>query len=958
MCLYFHRPSVLVLTRKSRAIAKCKRRRPYDNKNAANEIVDHEKRAANDDGIDISNGTTTSAPTSSTHAPIDADGTTCEMSVENNENNVNDAIDEATEAAARTKPDEKDKVNNESNEKLSDEQINVKSEENKGDASETVGVKCEASDTVDSISSRGGDETKGSSVDDSAKLTENGDVKVKAEPMIVDECPGDEPANPLKADTRPDDQLPLKSKTLALLKRPKLASIIQKLIIRVQDQPLNAVTTKTGPGASLSATGNYISPSSAMISRNNDLYYHQQHVSPRKRILREFEKVSLEDSTGNHTKRSRSKNTALNGVGHAGGVSTVNASSTAMLPTNTMSGSRNLANGNHSTPSTNTSGHQSEAISKSPMTSTSNAPSTTATPPASRPFSSYSITSLLGHSVNHNNSSSSSSSNSSNNGKIDAHSITTARDGDVANDYLTRRISPRSPPTPVSPAHQSSLSSSRLSSSNGKKKSPTNGSLAAATTSSSSSIAAVQSSPYQHQHSQHHQPHHRSPMNSPVNYGRAVTRSPNLSPSPEQAFRHQRSQFNSVFTSISSPTSGFHPYMPPTSRASPSTSGALSPPMTNELHRYRNSYKTIGSPGSSIGAAHSYSSTSGSPSSYSARYSPSTYSQLSPPPASTTSQQNKSTGSPYNVSSFLQNASAMNSRHREVSPPRSSSASSAMTGTSTRTIPKKTASIRQQYDSPNSDKCNYAASRSSSANDNSPPSTRSEPSPHSTRRTLMDVVSAEQSPKSGSHHRSASPSDALRRQFEKEYHSRAAELDRPPPLIPSVHSDGMPPPSPHHPYYGLYPAQSAGAAAAAAATVSQSMAAVAAAAYLPAYYHQMAYAAAYRNSMSWMHHPYPVPPPPLSPTSRSLLPLAADTPQLSHSNVYNHSSAYKSIRRPLAVPFIFDSGGSAGNATAAIDPAQASVWASNTSPHALHHMNDAPIPLLKEDASAGMHRTN
>lgn len=976
MCLYFHRPSALVLSRKSRAIAKRKCRRPYDS-TATDEKINHERRASADP-IAANGGCTSSSTTSTTSTATTTTETATTTTTMSNDEEMaesdeeksrttdqgdgGDSGDEVAEIAATTattivaplsaelKTSDFNEVNNDSNTTTrSDEEIKIN---NGTDAVDTN----ESSDTVDSIDNSSTETSKKCLVDESSvKLPENGNIKNEAEPMVVDD--DDAPLLPVNAaetvvtdrsmpndsnvslpsEPQPNERLATRSKTVALVKRPELTSIIQKLINRVQNQPLNVVTTKSGPGASAS-----------MLSRNNDLYYHQQHVSPRKRILREFEKVSLEDSANNHhTKRSRSKCNVLNGVGghHATGATIANASSTSVPPVHGACRTA-LINGNHSI----TPPSSDAVITKS--TKLSSASSTAATPPSSRPFSSYSITSLLGHSVNNNNSISSNSSNSSNSGKIDVQSTVAAaaaaRDSEAI-DYFTRRISSRSPPTPVSPAHQSSLSSSRLNSSNAKKKPSTNG--------NSGGVAATVAT-------QAHQqpplpPSHRSPMNSPVNYGRSVTRSPNLSPSPEQVFRqHRSSQYNATLSSISSPTSGFHPYMPPTSRVSPSASGALSPPMPNDLHRYRNSYKTIGSPGSSIGAAHSYSSTSGSPSSYSARYSPSAYSQLSPPPASSASQQSKSAGSPYNISSFLQNAAsiAANSRHREVSPPRSSSVSGL--STSTRTIPKKTASIRQQYDSPNSDKYSYAPSRSSSANDNSPPSTRSEPSPHASRRTLMDTVSAEQSPKSGGQYRSASPSETLRRQFEKEY-SRAAELDRPPPpLIPSVHADGMPPPSPHHPYYGLYPTQSVGAAAAAAA---------AAAAYLPAYYHQMAFsaAAAYRNSMSWMHHPYPMPgPPQLSPTSRGMMPLAPDTPQLTqmaNPSVYNQSNAYKNVRRPLAVPSFYDGvGGVGGNnssagSPAAVDAAQVAAWAAaNPSAHALHHVNDAqPIPLLKEDSSAG-----
>lgn len=835
MCLYFYRPSAIVLSQKSRTVAKRKSRRPYDNRNAVNEMIDHVKRT---------NGTKLNDAALS----VDSDNNTKCMKTIKKELN-----EQATNEQDNNESNNKNIEDSKENSQV--DNVNIKDE-----------VKIENdSDMVDSINNRSCE-----------KIEENGK---DSEPMIVDEC-----KLPTKKCPEPpiNDKLILRSKTVALLKRTDLSSILQKLINRVQGQPHSAVSTKTGPGAGLLATGNYISPNSSTLSRNTDLYYHQQHVSPRKRILREFEKVSLEDSTPNSTKRSRSKSgNTLNGIGQHSTtttaltptthtscgttqnipVSATNLSSpqSALPFTSTSLSNNRVSNGNHTIIGSN------ETVSKSTTSTTPSGVSSAA--PTSRPFSSYSITSLLGHSVNNNSSSNKSDSS-------------LARDGAI-NEYTSRRASPRSP-TPVSPAHQSS--SSRLNSSNAKKKSPSNGN-----TIISSAASSLSNSPY-HQH-HHYNQTHRSPMNSPVSYGRTSTRSPNLSPSPEQILRQQR-QYSNPLSSISSPTSGFHPYMPPTTRASPSTSGALSPPMPNDLQRYRNSYKTTGSPSSSIGAPHSYSSTSGSPSSYSARYSPSAYSQLSPPPPSSTSasqstaQHIKSTGSPYNVSNFLQSVSSnpSNTKNRDVSPPRSSSAS--VTGT--RTIPKKTASIRQQYGSPNSDKYSYPHSRSSSVNDNSPPSTRSEPSPHSLRKSLMDTIDpmskssamnqllsrAEGTNRSSG---SVSPIDiSVGDPFHHQGHYRPfakgslghqilqknADLDRPPPLIPSVHSDGMPPPSPHHPYYSLYPPHSVGAA-------SQSMAAAAAAAaYLsPAYYHSMTYGNPYRHPL-WMH---PYPPAPLSPPSRGSL---------------------------------------------------------------------------------------
>lgn len=863
MSLYFYRPSSLVLSQKSRAVTKLKRRRPYDNKISADERVNHVKRPngkSNNNSLFASNDETACVKIEQCDEPIKSEQSIIKKTNVENEQTINENVDA-------------EKVDN-----------NIKLEVKR----ETDG------DTVDSI------DNSISGAEESKSLGKNGNGN-EPEPMIVDECPLPSKSSPKS----PKYMVVMRSRSITILKRPDLKSILQKLMDRAEEQPLNMVSTKTGPGAGLSGTGNYISPNSTALSRNNDLYYQQQHVSPRKRILREFEKVSLEDSTANSTKRSRSKGNSLNGIGQhlthiPSGTATnipVSSINTGSNPTSSALSFGNapsnssIANGNHSSAPATTTGTGDPAKSI-----TNTAATAAAATPTSRPFSSYSITSLLGHSVNNNSGS-----------KADCN---TARDS--ASEYATRRSSPKSP-TPISPAHQSSLSSSRFNSSNAKKKSPPNGNTVASSTSNG---------PYHH----HHHQTHRSPMNSPVSYGRTATHSPNLSPSPEQIMRQQRQQYGNPLSSISSPTSGFHPYMPPTTRASPSTSGALSPPMATDLQRYRNSYKTTGSPSSSIGAGHSYSSTSGSPSSYSARYSPSTYSQLSPPPATSThstAHYSKPTGSPYSISSFLQgsNSSAGNSKNREVSPPRSTSSSTP----GTRTIPKKTASIRQQYGSPNSDKYNYPQSRGSSTTDNSPPSSRSDLSPHAPRKTLLDSTD----PSSKSMQRSTSPTEALRRQYEKEYHSRFSgnDLDRPPPLIPSMHTDGMPPPSS---YYNLYPPQSI------PGSVSQSMAAAAAAAYLTPYYHSMGYGAAYRNPL-WMHHPYPAPP--LSPTSRAgLVPYgpALLAPPSTGLGVPHPTQMQPAASQAMAAELL---------------QSQAATWGV---PSSHHHINDVqPLPLVKEEPSSG-----
>lgn len=433
------------------------------------------------------------------------------------------------------------------------------------------------------------------------------------------------------------------------IKRPKLNDILQKLIDKLAEQPQSVVGMQTGPGASALLSGGN------GTSRSSDLGYYQQHVSPRKRILREFEKVSLEDAanTSTSTKRSRSK----------GGINS-NASPDASR----------TANGNR---------HANTISDGSPKTTQSatlySIGQSNVTPATSRPISSYSITSLLGH-----NSSGSSSTSTNSAVKLDNG----------------QRMSPKSPQQP---------STARMP----KKKSPINGS-----TSVGSPLGLTSSSFGSH----------RSPMNSPVNYGGRSTRSPDVnSPSPDHhhSMRNhaQRYAFGGGTASISSPTSGFHPYLP-TSRASPLSSGAdaLSP---NTLDRYRSSYRAAASPSgtssSSIsGPSHAYASANGSPNAHMMRYSPSTYgsnAQISPP---------HQKSSPYNINSLLphtidssngnstvcrdisisQNYSPNSTKPREQSPPPSSSSSrstkssaTSNNNTPTRTIPKKTASLRQQFGS-------------------------------------------------------------------------------------------------------------------------------------------------------------------------------------------------------------------------------------------------------------------
>lgn len=446
----------------------------------------------------------------------------------------------------------------------------------------------------------------------------------------------------------------------------KLSSVIEKLISKVSEKPMNVTSTQTGLGIHFSTS-----------SKSNELFFPHQHVSPRKRILREFEKVSLEDRNSTTKKRSRSKSNASTDFAAAGNSKTLNsnysivvAHHTASIACNTKEEHNRIANG--SPPKNvnqvdavlpektlkNSRSTASATISKNSHTH-SNEISSQA---VSKPISNYSIISLLGH----NNPSSSDSKN------------------DVSTDDRTVNENRGSPRSPLSYNHQ--ISNSSRSTYGTKKKSPTN---------SGSAL-----------------------VNSPTNYRNA--RSPEInSPSPG-------SQLNRYHpASLSSPTSSFHPYLP--SRASPLSSGTLSP-----TDSYRNrSYRTTGSPStvsnSSVGGMnHQHASLNGSPTAFANRYSPSTYTSSTKTSPSQSSQTNNLSSAynyllpqPYdvNTSGVSENQRySPNTKHRssDWSPARSSTISGpsspsnyANNSLSTTTIPKKTASIRQKYGSlsPNGFNC-------------------------------------------------------------------------------------------------------------------------------------------------------------------------------------------------------------------------------------------------------------
>lgn len=454
----------------------------------------------------------------------------------------------------------------------------------------------------------------------------------------------------------------------------KLSSVIERLISKVSEKPMNVTSTQTGLGIHFSTS-----------SKSNELFFPHQHVSPRKRILREFEKVSLEDRNSTTKKRSRSKSNASTDLAAAGNSKTLNsnysivvAHHTASIACNTKEEQNRIANGS---PPKNV--NQVDAVlpektlknSRSTATATisknSHAHSNEISSQAvSKPISNYSIISLLGH----NNPSSSDSKN------------------EVNTDDRTVNENRGSPRSPLSYNHQ--ISNSSRSTYGTKKKSPTN---------SGSAL-----------------------VNSPTNYRNA--RSPEInSPSPGLQHNSQLNRYHPA--SLSSPTSSFHPYLP--SRASPLSSGTLSP---TDSYRHR-SYRTTGSPStvsnSSVGGMnHQHASLNGSPTAFANRYSPSTYTtstKTSPPHVQSSQPYHHLLPQPYDVNT----TSVSENQHRssDWSPARSSTISGpsspsnyANNSLSTTTIPKKTASIRQKYGSlsPNGFNCgNNSETTLSTRNDSS-----------------------------------------------------------------------------------------------------------------------------------------------------------------------------------------------------------------------------------------------
>uniref|UniRef100_A0A182M4Z0 Hairless n=1 Tax=Anopheles culicifacies TaxID=139723 RepID=A0A182M4Z0_9DIPT len=674
-----------------------------------------------------------------------------------------------------------------------------------------------------------------------------------------------------------------------------LDSIIKTLIEQQQTKVANSRTSPAGGG---SAVGTFRHGTIAERGNSSGTGFRSsvfassaasQHVSPRKRILRELEKVSLDDvgSGGtSSTKRSRPKSgtavgtpvivtattatplstlttngtgSPLNGgsaISHGSGGS--NSCSNSNSKTNGhLNGSGSIVNG-----TTGVTGKQSMNGTGSSLSPASkNAP--TAPAPVSKPFSSYSITSLLGHSTSSSSGESSSSSDAlQRKTDVSVASVTSTASHhhyhhsqhslSPHHQYQGLPIGSKSPvmTDTVHHAHyQGQLGSNRYGGYNTKKRSPSygggNGTVASpgATSGGSGSVDP---------------------------YGNTI-RSPDLSPSPEHHHTHPQHSQHSAHQPLhhglhhtpgSVSNSSYsryrqHPYggspssyssAPSSSRFSPSPStndSATTPPYSGSVSgavsagarsaiSYRPGYQLSGN-GSQ---GHSPPASNGSPQPYS-RASPLNFGRgvhhSPPPPASSHHHQHNRNAGTSSSSSPRSSPNGGGITTNHATTPTSAMASlttGASPSTSIRTVPKKTAALRQPFSGGHSPSSSSPSRERSNSNTSS-----SSVKKESEGSDLVDGPPL-------SHHYGTTPSSP-------------AGVIRPNTVIasPTAHHPGA------NPYYPLYQNQlsaSSPTSSMNASAVAAAAAAASAVSFHPAslsYYQQMYTAAtmAFRSPL-WMHY--------------------------------------------------------------------------------------------------------
>ncbi|XP_055923535.1 protein hairless [Eupeodes corollae] len=751
MCFYFKRSKQTVVSLNGLKSARIKRRRPLDNS-----VCKTPFRLAK-------NGSSIAADVVDKKVKIDKENIHDKNDVNVDEDEKNNAMDEE--------------------EKSSDDSSTEK-EGSVREVSKTPTPDSQSSDTVDGATS-----SSPSSKTESIVTKQHQQITTKQNNRIL------------------NGEKRLKS-------RAKLSTIIQKLLDRLptglyhlsKTQIIGGgVTASQHPHSHHQTHSSHQMPSTSSRLAS-ELHYHQQHVSPRKRILREFEKVSLEDSPAANSKRSRAKgNSPASGTMPLSQIPTGRG---VAVPSSNSNSNSYVTNGNRIEPTV------------VPTNNSNITPNSTPT----RLYSSYSIHSLL--SGNNSNSSNSNNNNANANNRLKVeHSVNTQSSGGAGyNDPSYLRAMLASPKSPEGCTINKSSPYSSSTSGSAKKRSPPY-------------------SPISEIHHQHHS-RNRSPN---VDYG-------NMRSPPEA--HNNRSYGNNTANSSSSRLTPPHGYIssPKNSNSTAGSDGykVKSENLTNSSpnHHFYSPYMMSPKyvpPPSAI-----------SPNNASDTYHPKLKGARSP---SSQQQQNLRGGifrthSPQattNHSSIPRESSPIGMQLSPSPGGGGSGGGGGMTTSSStstpRTVPKKTVSIRRQFASPSSSSPSPGLSEhlknagNSNMNSNSKGEERTAMSPDNRRTPTQDSAAAAAAVAVSKYHQQAAAAAMMQRSSPLGGGSASSlyYMYPPPNGSPSPHhSSSSPSPSPsssyipqlnpyYHPYVSTlaalrnplwmhhYPAAAAAAAAAAGA---------------------------------------------------------------------------------------------------------------------------------------------
>ena len=443
----------------------------------------------------------------------------------------------------------------------------------------------------------------------------------------------------------------------------------------------SSVSVGSSAGGSKHHNSKVSPPSNTAASRLVE--YHQQHVSPRKRILREFEKVSLEDNstTAAGGKRSRAKN------------NNTSSSSAAPNPNATTSSSGT----SNKTMSFNAHNSNLGNIPKSNETSaTSNAPT--------KLYSSYSIHSLLGGGVSSPPSSSPSTVLSpSSKRSTDLPATITSNTMAIFSQYHSTQFSSNSHSinSPKSPEGGSSMGGGKSPSNSvakSKRSPPYRSPMRETQSRSPISSGIVGFTDYGGRKSPRSIPDTAHNAFNKMRYASSGGTDSTASPSNHHLNHHQQHHLHPQQNYHHQPQTYYSPYM---------MSPHYVPPLSGPSALSPNA--------SSVNTQSSSTSTS----SRSPRHHASAFRATTPTSASLTS-------TTHNIPSI---------QRGDLSPQRSTTSSPRET--TPRTVPKKTASIRRQFASPTSATQNQSSSNCSSPTTNL--ENRSEDQLNNDRRTPVNA---------------------------------------------------------------------------------------------------------------------------------------------------------------------------------------------------------------------------